>query len=187
MNRSLTTTMKANYYPNLIARDGGFKCFYCKDDLKTILWVYDHLDDSLSHNNFENIVLSCKSCGEEKERNFDMKLLALEKKKQNEESMFVCERENVEIFAPSQSLEIETNLQNCEIAEQFLSEKIPIDGSLEYKDALDSITMICIRKTGHGSQVSVKRYLDALTSSVGPFMIIKNDQKKRIIVKRTGQ
>ena len=101
--------------------------------------------------------------------------------------MFVCERENASVQAPSQSQEIESNQQNCEIAEQFLSEKIQTDGSVEYKDALDSITMLCIRKTKHGSQVSVRRYLDALTSSVGPFMFTKNNDGKRIIVNRTGQ
>jgi len=185
MNKTFTATTKTKYLLNLISKD-GFRCVYCRVDLTKIPWVFDHLDNNLSNNGFENIALCCQSCSDKKQDNYDMKLNALEKKRENEK-MFVCERENASAQAPSQSQEIESNQQNCEIAEQFLSEKIQIDGSVEYKDALDSITMLCIRKTKHGSQVSVRRYMDALTSSVGPFMFTKNNDGKRIIVNRTGQ
>jgi len=174
MNRTLTSTQKRKYLPNLIERDCGFRCFYCRADLTKISWIYDHLDDNPLNSNFENVVLCCQSCSDKKKDDYDLQLVALEKKKQNEEGMFVCERENVAMHAPSQSPEIETNKQNSGIAEQFLSEKIQIDGFVEYKDALDSITMLCMRKTKHGSQVSVRRYINALTSSVGPFMFTKD-------------
>lgn len=115
-----------------------------------------------------------------------MQILALQKKEDNEKSMLTCERDNFEVSAPTLTPEIDANQQNFEIAQQFLSEIIQTDGFIEYKDALDSITMLCKKKTNFGSQVSVRRYLDALTSRVGPFMITKNEEKKRIIIKRTG-
>jgi len=186
MNKTLTTITKAKYLLKLIATD-GYKCIYCKVDLTKTPWIFDHLDDNLSNISFGNTALCCKDCSYKKKDNYDMKLIALEKKKENDELMFMCEREIVAMHAPSQSPEIETNKQNSEIAEQFLSEKIQIDGFVEYKDALDSITMLCMRKTKHGSQVSVRRYIDALTSSVGPFMFTKDQDGKRIIVKRSGQ
>jgi len=100
MSRTFTTTLKTKYLPNLIARDGGFNCLACRNDLKKVPWKYEFLDDDPSHVNFENIALYCISCSEEKKNNIDMKFLALEKKTKNEEGMFVCEREKVEVPAP---------------------------------------------------------------------------------------
>lgn len=46
--------------------------------------------------------------------------------------------------------------------------------------------MLCKKKTGHGSTQSVREYLNMLASREGPFDIVKDDKKKRIIIKRTG-
>lgn len=186
MNRTLTAKMKVEYFPRLIRRDGGFKCFYDGKDLVGRDWIYEHLDDNPAHSQIENIVLACQSCNKKKQENYDMKFLALEKKRHNEESMFTCERDNLEASAPTLAPEMDANQQNFEIAQQYLTEVVQTDGFIEFKDALDSITMECKKKTSFGSQVSVRRYLDALVSRAGPFMIIKNEEKKRIIVMRTG-
>ena len=69
----------------------------------------------------------------------------------------------------------------------YLTEIIQTDGFIEYKEAVPSIAMLCKIKTGHGSTQSVREYINMLTSREGPFLIIKNDEKKRIIVKRTGK
>jgi len=41
-------------------------------------------------------------------------------------------------------------------------------------------------KSGHCSQVTIRRHLDALCSPLGPFMKIKNSSGKSVILKRSG-
>ena len=96
-----------------------------------------------------------------------------------------CERKGEETTPFSN--EIEINKQNFEITQQYLTEVIETDDSIEYKDAVNSVAMLCKKKTGHGSTQSVREYLNMLTSREGPFVIVKNDEKKRIIVKRIGK
>ncbi len=185
MNRNLTSKMKRQFFDIIIKRDGGFICFYCKCDLLNIAWAYEHLDNNPMHSTVENIVLACQSCNVKKKNDYDMQILALEKKRQNEVSNFVCVREKDrggEFLS-----EIDINTTNFEIAQQYLTEIIQTDGFIEYKEAVPSIAMLCKIKTGHGSTQSVREYINMLTSREGPFLIIKNDEKKRIIVKRTGK
>ena len=184
MNRILTGKMKIMFFQILLQRDGGFKCFYCSKSLLSTHWVYEHLDNNSMHSYVENIVLACQSCNVKKKNDFDMHLLALEKKKQNEESNYVCERKNEETTF---SNEIEINKQNFDLTQQYLIEIIETDGSLEYKDAVNSVAMLCKKKTGHGSTQSVREYINMLASREGPLEIVKNDEKKRIIVKRIGK
>ena len=185
MNRTLTGKMKVEFFQIIIKRDGGFNCYYCRRSLLNTAWIYEHLDNNPMHSVVENIVLACQSCNVKKKNDFDMHLLALEKKKQNEESDFTCERKNEKNSEPS--TEIDINLQNFDLARQYLTEIIHTDGSLEYKDAVNSVAMLCKKKTGHGSTQSVREYINMLASREGPLEIVKNDEKKRIIVKRTGK
>lgn len=185
MNRILTGKMKVKFFQIISQRDGGFKCFYCSKNLLNTHWVYEHFDDNPMHSYIENIVLACQSCNVKKKNDFDMQFVALEKKKRNEESNFVCERENEK--ETENSTEIDINKRNFEITEKYLTEIIETDGSIEYKDAVNSVAMLCKIKTGHGSTQSVREYINMLTSREGPFEMIKNDEKKRIIIKRTGK
>jgi len=177
--------MKFKFLPKLVRRDGGFKCFYCRCNLCDKKWIFEHLDNNPMHSYIENIVLACQSCNVKKKDDCDMQILALEKIHRNEESNFVCERESEETTTFSN--EIEINKQNFEITQQYLTEIIETDGSIEYKDAVNSVAMLCKKKTGHGSTPSVREYLNMLASREGPFDIVKDDKKKRIIVKRTGK
>ena len=131
MNKTLTAKKKGEYFPILVQRDRGFKCFYCKADLIGKEWIYEHLDDNPANNRVENIVFACQSCNIKKKDNFDMKILALEKKGLNEESNFLWGRENVETSAPTLSTEIDANQQNFELVNQALSEIIETDGKIE--------------------------------------------------------
>ena len=47
--------------------------------------------------------------------------------------------------------------------------------------------MRCKTQTGTGSQTAVRRYLDALVSHEGKFMVVQNSEKKRVIVLRDGR
>ena len=186
---TLTRRMKDFDLPVLLKRDGGFNCFYCIQNLALVEYVYEHLDDDRTNNDITNIVLACQSCNNKKPSSLDMKAKALEKKKQNEESNLLraSERARVEVSAPSFKPELDISHANFEITHQYLTEILAVEKEVEFIVALNSCVMLCREKTGSGSQTAVKRYLDALTSSEGPFMVVQDDQKKKVIIWRDGK
>jgi len=186
MTRTLSHKQKLEYLPFLIERDGGFCCWYCKQDLEIRTYVYDHLNCNRGDNRIENVVLSCQPCNIKKAHDFDMQILAKDKLRENEDKNFLRERNYTEIQEKSQtSTEIDINVSNFDLTEQYITERVLADGSVPHDVALNSCTYICKKKTGHGSQQSVRQYIATLTSEVGPFMIVKNEAKKKIIVKRS--
>ena len=182
----LTTRMKNQYLPVLILRDGGFNCFYCRCDLTHVNFVFEHLNDNPNYSDVANIVLACQSCNNKKKNDYDMQILAMEKLTINKKSNFSCEGEMLAENSPL-SPEMESNQKNFDIIQQYLTEIIQTDGNILKKDAINSGAMLCKKKTGTGSQVSIRRYIEMLTSKEGPFMEVLNEEKTRIIVNRQGQ
>jgi len=185
VNIQLSSKLKRDFLPDIISHD-GFVCLYCLISLVGIKWVYEHLDDDPTNNIRENIALSCQSCNNKKPHSSTMKQIALIKKAENEKRNYACGRAR-EVSSPSLKPEFDINQTNFEIASQYLSEVVATDGSIEFKVALDSITMRCKTLTSTGSQTAVRRYLDALVSPEGKFMVVQNPEKKRVIVLREGQ
>ena len=79
-----------------------------------------------------------------------------------------------------QTSEIEIGTTNFDIAEIFLHKNVPI----EFTEALNSATYECKKKTGYGSQQSVRNYFDSLTSVKAPFEVYKHGKEKTIRYKR---
>jgi hypothetical protein len=184
MTKQLSISQKNEYFSDLVARD-GYKCYQCGGSFENHNHIYEHLNDDRSDNRFENTAFCCYSCNNKKPYSIDMRIKAREKLRQNEEGNFVRERKNVGNDSKEVSAEIEINTSNYEITEQHISEKIKVDGFVGYADALDSSVYLCKVKTGHGSQQSVRNYIASLTSVVGPFQIVRNQDKKKIIIKRS--
>lgn len=180
MTKTLTTSLKQKYLPALIQRD-SFKCHYCQTPLESN-YVYDHLDDNRFHNEIENLVLSCQSCNIKKASSFDLKLLAQEKKKRNEEMAvkFIEDKTASENF-PS---EIEINKTLYNFTKQYIYERVNTDGSIPYSDALNEIVYLCQEKFGHGSEQTTRRYVNQLTCGVAEHQVIRDEQNKKQIVKR---
>lgn len=120
-----------------------------------------------------------------------MVTLAEIKLEANENGIFVGEkfRKKMKSGAYSKtkeaSKEIDINIANSDMTEQYIAEVVKRDGFIEYKEALNSCVYICKRKSGHGSQQSVRNYIASLTSQVAPFEIKRNESKKKVIVMRT--
>ncbi|MEX0862151.1 HNH endonuclease signature motif containing protein [Nitrosopumilus sp.] len=184
MNIQLSDKLKRDYLPDIVFND-GFVCLYCEISLVGIKYVYEHLDDDPTNNIRENIALSCQSCNNKKPSSTTMKQIALTKKAENEKRNYTRGRAR-EVASPSLKPELDINQTNFDIASQYLSEVVATDGCIEFKTALDSITMRCKTQTGTGSQTAVRRYLDALVSSEGKFMVVQNSEKRRVIVLREG-
>jgi len=183
MQKLLTENQKVERRDYNFQRDGKF-CLYCQQEIDSNNCDIEHLDDNQFNNEHWNTVNSHHQCNCEKRTNFDYKIIAQEKIKQNKSQIFI---QKLEDHSPREaSTEIQININSRQIAEQFITERVQADGHLDHGDALNSITFKCQEQTGHGSQQSTRNYIASLTCSIAPFMIIKNDEGKKIIVKRTG-
>jgi len=183
MQKLLTENQKIGKSEYLIQRDGN-RCVFVNHELDPKDCEIEHLDNNPSNNENWNLALTCHKHNCEKKDNSDFQIIAQEKIKQNKSQIFI---QKLEDHSPREaSTEIQININSRQIAEQFITERVQADGHTDYDDALNSITFKCQKQTGHGSQQSTRNYIASLTCSIAPFMIIKNDEGKKIIVKRTG-
>jgi len=185
MNKQLSIRLKHEFLPDIITHD-GFICLYCSNSLTGKNWIYEHLDDDPMNNVRENIALSCQSCNNKKPHHSTMKQIALNRKRENEKSMSTRAGAS-EVSSPSFNPELDISQSNFEITFQYLSEIISTDDFIDFKSAVDSSVMLCRKNTGTGSQTAVRRYVDALVSKEGPFMVTQNNKKVKIIVRRNGK
>jgi len=181
--KSLTKALKEKYLPQLIARDGGFKCFYCKQQLSGKRYIYEHLDDNRTHNQIENIVLAHHSCNKKKQSNSDYQIMALEKRKLNEEEFSGREEKNQNTHFDYTS-EIGINIGTYDLVESYVENEISTDGYVIFHEALYSTVYLSKQKFGHGSEQAVRRHLNTLTSLVAPYQITKNEANQKIITRR---
>ena len=185
MISTLTKRLKTLFFPLLIQRDKGFCCWYCKIPLFLFKYVFEHLNDDREDNRIENLVIACTSCNNKKSNHHEMKQKAMEKLTQNENSNFLRERKFlIDEITKDASIEIEINVLNYEITEDYISEKTNSDGFVLFSDALNCSVYLCKKKTGHGSQQSIRNYLKTLTCDVAPFKMIIDENKRKIIVRR---
>ena len=184
MQKGLSIREKKKLIPFLIKRDGTFECFFCKKSLTIETWVPDHLNSNPFDNRPENFVFSCQPCNVKKSKSVKLQILAKAKLEDNELRPVQTINLLEDTSYHYSSTEIEINQTNYEITKQHLLERIVTDGSIEYSKAINICSYLCKQKTGHGSQQSVRNYIDMLTSEVGPFMVARDENKKKIIVKR---
>ncbi len=153
-------------------------CLYCK---KLNPNVIDHLNNNRNDNRLENYAKSHQSCNITKAFNTDYQIIAQEKLKENELALFIPQEDTPD----DASTEIKISKSNFEITEQNIAEKIAVDGKIDWNDAKYGTVYKCKRITGYGSPQCVVEYLKILTSCEGPFMVTKDKNKKKIIVRRT--
>ena len=190
MSKQLSQKEKIKICEELVDRDSGYKCFYCKTLFKgKERPIIEHLNDNRLDNRLDNLVLSCQSCNIKKAKDKDciyddIAFLKLEK---NENQIYLREKNYKKITQSREqevSTEISINTKNFDITENFIHDRIESCNSIEYGDTLDSCVLLCKQKTNHGSHQCVRNYISSLTSSVGFYQIVKKNMKK-IIVKRT--
>ena len=182
MAKLLSTKKKIQKRDYLTGRDGT-NCLYGEEKLDLENCVIEHLDGNTNNNEDWNLALSCQKHNIEKIENYDYQIIAKEKIKQNQ-SMVYAPR--IEDKNENVSTEVDINVSNREITKQNLLEWT-IDGqTIEFKKALDAITYLCQELTKHGSQKCVRDYISALCSFTGPFMIVKDENKQKVIQRRVG-
>ena len=179
----LTANQKLKLRDKLIERDGT-KCLYCNCELNVNDCDIDHLDNNPKNNNEGNLVLCHHKCNLEKRNNFDYQIISSEKLEFNQNRILRTYLEDESDYGNSP--EIEHNVKVKEFVKQMLYEKINTDGEIEWNDALNGFTYLSSEKFGHCSQTTIRRHLDAFTSSYAPYMKIKNNKGQKVIVRRAG-
>jgi len=181
MSNHLTEALKRKYLPRLL-QEFGFKCIHCKESLDGKNYVFDHLDDQRSHNEYSNIAPSCQSCNIKKINDYDMKINAIELKKQREEAstIYVETPDAIE----ETSSERDVNKMLFPLTEQIISERINTDGHYHLKDALAEIPYIAQKRYGCGAEPTIRRYIKQHTSKTAPFEIVTDEKGTKLICRR---
>ena len=164
-------------------KEDGTDCVYCDKELDLNTCVIAHLDNNPKHNDDWNHALAHQQCNIDAIENIDYHLKAQERIRLNHSKIYAP---RIEIKNENVSTEVDINVSNREIVKQYLTERTIDNKTIEYKDALDSVTYLCQKMTGHGSQKCIRDYLSSFCSSVAPFMIVKDENKNKVIQRRTG-
>jgi len=115
-----------------------------------------------------------------------MRLQAREKLRVNQMMNYVRDWKELQNLQKESSEAVAINESNCNTTIKWLERRLVIDSETSMtvllKEAVDTITFECKDKTGHGSQQSIRNYIDYLTSSApkAPFEIFKQDNKRYI-------
>ncbi len=177
----------------------GTVCFYCKDKFideqhtiqgmtNPLIMEYDHLNDAEYDNRIENIVKAHKQCNSKKKYDDSMKQLAIEQLRLNEATGIP--EVGITEESPEQKEndlqrnvndELYSNVEFMKISMEYLESHLQGDCvKLPFKSTLDSIAMICFKRVGHGSPVSIRRAMDMLVSDEGDYYRYRDGGKQWI-------
>ena len=182
MSKLLTTKEKIAIKEFHIKEDGTL-CVHCEEELDLDTCVIAHLDGNTKNNPDWNHALSHQSCNIAVIENIDYQLKAKDRIRLNQSKIYAprIEEKNEHV-----STEVDINVTNRQLTKQKLLEWTVDGQKIEKSEAINSVTYLCTELTGHGSQKCVRDYISALCSSVGPFMIVKDENGKKMIQRRTG-
>jgi len=181
LSKYLTPKQKVGIKEYLVKEDGT-DCVHCEKVLDLDTCVISHLDNNPKHNDPWNHALSHQQCNIDVIKNFDYQLKAQERIRQNHSKIYAP---RIEIKNENVSTEVDINVTNRQLTKQKLTEWTIDKQTIEHNEAMNSITYLCTELTGHGSQKCVREYINMLCSSVGPFMIVKDENKNKVIQRRT--
>jgi len=163
-----------------------YKCLYCKKSFSAKDPAnFEHLDNNPANNEDWNIALAHVTCNNQKKNNYDYQIIANEQIKKNQEELLSVRKIEEIDGLELRSTELEISKQTFRITEQWITERVQIDGHVLLSDAINCAGYRCRKLTGEGAEITIRRHINQLTCAEGPFMIIRNDSGKRTIVKRT--
>lgn len=180
---------KITNFPLVIKRDGN-KCFYCEKPFitnKIILTldskqrrIWEHLNNNDSDNRLENLVHAHQGCNLEKRNNPDMQIKAFEKLKKNEQDAEFTESHLDSL--KETTAEMDSNAEGLKMTLNYFREQLeprgnnpPYESELRVKDVCDLLAGRMFKMIGHGSQESIRRHIDILTTSDWEFQKYKDE------------
>jgi len=174
-----TYTQKRKWNP-IILRQTGNNCFFCKR--YDVPLEYGHLNGNADDSRPENLAYMCHPCNCKMINDYDMKFIALEQLRKNEDAVLVSVGMNVRAGMTEDLTSCQAiSANNFRIAEQYVTEHTLIDGDLLVKEAVNDIVGICRKNNNTGSQSAVYRYLNTLVSIAYPFTFAVNEKGEDIM------
>ena len=190
MARKLTAAQKRQLLTYLVERD-GYHCFYCKKGFKSVRDpIIEHLNDDETDDREDNLVLAHQSCNILKSAQKDKKYLSMAELKleDNEKHLYVRESFLKKNSKDEASTEITISKKCFDITEKYVTDNVLANSWVVYKETMHSIVYLCRKKIGYGSEQQIRSHIQALTSHVAPFEMIKDPiTKKKIIKKRFAE
>ena len=180
----LTSKEKIRIKQRHIEED-DLNCVYCEQRVDPETCVIAHLDDNPKNNVEWNHHPAHQKCNIDaiNEKNYDYRLRAQGMIRRNQSKIYAP---RIEIKNENVSTEVDINVTNRQLTKQKLTEWTIDEQTIEPGEALNSITYLCTELTGHGSQKCIREYINMFCSSVGPFMIVKDENGKKVIQTRAG-
>lgn len=209
--KQINHKQKMEWTPIVMERDyPGLKyeectCIYCHqlfhENSKTLCREWEHLNDNKTDNRPENMAWAHAICNEEKQTNFDWKLIALDKLKENvrwaQQNDPAREGERAWEFSAHKQTSNEADVAAVlyKHAVQFLAhELLPQNGnkpkreSISLKEAAECVDYRTKKETGgSGSQSAAQRHLETLSCTISEEYERRNVNGKQIIFRRIGQ
>jgi len=186
----LSDTQKRKIVKLIMQRDGGTRCLYCKIKLAPRTAILEHLNGDEQLSILDNFVFSCQSCNRIKAVGYDKRILNMAERKFefNVDSAFVGENwpnsHEDEIDEEETLDERQINKLTWRIAAKYLTDTFKENDSVSFNDTLHSIVFQCQERIRHGSDNTIRRHLNALTSPDAPYEKTKDGSKQLIIVPR---
>ena len=195
-NNTSTSTQKDKMIPKIIDRDGNV-CFYDKQpfrsDVPGLERRIDHANNKENDHRIENLLLSHRKCNDEKKKNIDFQLLALDALKKNlsaaPESLGEREGQKCKEVGIDELTEGDVNEIINKLVKLELDTKLPsgnYETVISYNKTLKGIHFLLIQQTGgrRGSEQSTRRAIDAFCSMYAPWIDEKQGKGNRIIRRR---
>jgi len=175
----VTHANKRNWNPKII-KQSGLCCLFCRGT--DIPLEYGHLNSNRDDSRPENLAFMCHSCNCKMIDDFDMRNIANAQLTKNEDAVLMCERMNKRLVVTEELTSCQAISDvNFKIAEQYVLERIVVDGYLHVKEGVDDVVGICRKNNNTGSQSAVYRYFRTLCSSAYPYEFAKDGKGEDII------
>ena len=180
---------KIHSFPLIIKRDGNI-CIYCEKGFtknRIVLTlnpsqkrVWEHLNNDEYDNRLENLAFAHEGCNYKKKTDPDMQIKAMEKLKKNEQDAELTES-HLDTLKET-TAEMDSNAEGLKMTLNYLREQLeprgnnpPYESELRVKEVCDLLAGRMFKMIGHGSQESIRRHIDILTTSDWEFQKYKDE------------
>lgn len=205
--KSLTRKIQAKRTPLILERDypnslleksdpdyAEQTCCYCEQRFmpKNPLYkkTFEHLDNDNTNQELWNLAWAHWKCNQDKKNTSDLqiqaKVIISHNQQWEENHSFDSLKERDKTVENDDRTETEMQESSMPIVERYLAKNLTDDKDvIHMTKALDSIAFLIYKATGHGSQQTVRRYINMLTSDDGKYERRKIEGKT-FILRRSG-
>lgn len=171
-----------------LGKQDGWKCYGCglPISLEEESVRLDHLDDNPSNDEYYNHGLLCIGCNKKKPENFDLKIKAKAKIRENQGKIFLFDEDDTGTAKVSTEISIHKIVYTE--TKQYLAEHLAVEDKIRLNRSVNEIVFLCNEKFGCGSDSSVRRVIETQAChDQSPYIIWNNpNDGQKYLRKREG-